>query len=81
MSKKARQTMPLVAAWIDEMRAAFGADIIDEAIRRGMRGEPTFWARENGHELGTRAPEPRNALSVNQLVLEGIRPAKGGQRR
>lgn len=82
MSKKARQTMPQVTAWIDELRQAFGADVIDEAIRRGMRGQPTFWARENGQELGTRAPEGRGvALSVDQLVLESIHPAKRGQRR
>lgn len=54
MSKKnIRAEMPHTAAFIDALRDAFGADMINEQIRKGMRGEPTFYARENGHELGT----------------------------
>lgn len=49
-----RQAMPTVAAWIDELRAAFGAEAIDTSIRAGLRGAPNrFHARERGHELGT----------------------------
>ena len=48
-----RTEMPEVAAFVDQMRDAFGKDEIDQQIRRGMRGEPTFYARESGHELGT----------------------------
>lgn len=49
-----RQAMPTVAGWIDELRAAFGAEAIDESIRAGLRGEPNrFCAREGAHELGT----------------------------
>jgi hypothetical protein len=44
--------MPTVAAWIDQLRDAFGSDTIHEAIRAGQAGEPSFYARENGHELG-----------------------------
>lgn len=54
MSKKNMRTeMPGTAAFIDAMRDAFGADMINDQIRKGMRGEPTFYAKENGHELGT----------------------------
>lgn len=50
-----REAMPTVAAFIDSMREQFGVDEINRAIRRGVAGEPgQFWARENGHELGTR---------------------------
>jgi len=49
-----RTEMPHVAAFVDEMRAVFGADMVNEQIRQGLKGQPTFWARENGHELGTR---------------------------
>ena len=50
---KMRDQMPEVAAFIDRLRDAFGKDEIDQQIRRGMRGEPTFYARENGQVIGT----------------------------
>lgn len=49
-----RDKMPNVAAFIDELRAVFGAEMINAQIRKGLNGEPTFYARENGHELGTK---------------------------
>lgn len=69
MSKKVsmREQMPQVAAIIDAFREAFGAEVVDAAIRRGMRGGQGFHATENGHEVGTpvyrgvpldRTPEP-----------------------
>ncbi|GAB2913834.1 hypothetical protein GCM10027278_38080 [Paralcaligenes ginsengisoli] len=45
--------MPGTAAFIDAMRQAFGSEMIDAQIRKGLKGETTFYARENGHELGT----------------------------
>ena len=48
-----RDQMPEVAAFIDQMRQAFGKEEIDQQIRRGMRGEPTFYARERGQVIGT----------------------------
>lgn len=49
-----RDAMPMVAAFIDEMRKAFGADQVDPSIRAGIRGEPNkFYAREAGLEVGT----------------------------
>ena len=50
-----REQMPVVAAWIDEMRNAFGAAHIDEVIKAGMRGQAVFYASENGHAVGTLA--------------------------
>lgn len=50
-----REKMPVVAAWIDAMRAAFGAETIDQAIRDGMR-DGTFRASENGHSVGGKSP-------------------------
>ena len=46
--------MPQTAAFIDVLRAAFGKDAVDPQIRDGLKGEPTFWAKENGREIGTR---------------------------
>lgn len=54
MSKKTmREQMPMVTAFIDDLRAAFGKEMIDGQIRKGMRGEPVFHAVENGHQVGT----------------------------
>ncbi|OEZ66293.1 hypothetical protein JAB5_00750 [Janthinobacterium sp. HH103] len=54
MNKKVsmREQMPQVAAIIDAFREAFGAEVVDAAIRRGMRGGQGFHATENGHEVG-----------------------------
>ena len=58
MSKPSmREQMPNVAAFIDKMRDAFGQEHIDQQIRKGMRGEPVFFARENGHQIGTPVTE------------------------
>lgn len=48
-----REKMPQTAAFIDDLRKTFGAASINEQIRRGLNGEPTFYAKENGFELGT----------------------------
>lgn len=45
--------MPETAAFVDAMRQAFGVDEINGQIRKGMAGDPVFWASENGHEIGT----------------------------
>lgn len=54
-----RAEMPTVAAFIDSLREAFGADQVDPSIRAGIRGEPNrFWACEAGLELGTQFDRP-----------------------
>ncbi|MEI6000076.1 hypothetical protein H3V53_23580 [Paraburkholderia bengalensis] len=45
--------MPEIAAFVANLKSAFGEREIDEAIRRGKAGEPTFYARENGGSVGT----------------------------
>lgn len=50
-----RAEMPTVAGWIDDLRAAFGAEQINAAIRAGLDGQPTFWAIENGRAVGTKS--------------------------
>ncbi len=49
-----REKMPSVTAFIDDLREAFGKDMIDGQIRKGMKGEPVFYASENGVEIGTK---------------------------
>lgn len=60
MSKPLRQTMPVTAAFIDAFRDAFGAAEINAAIKAGIDGQPTFYARENGLEVGTHYHAPEN---------------------
>lgn len=48
-----RDQMPQVAELIDRFRAAFGEENINAVLRAGMRGEPVFYATENGHTVGT----------------------------
>jgi hypothetical protein len=49
-----RDQMPVTAAFIDQMRTMFGQESVDAQIRAGLRGEPMFWAREGGVEIGTK---------------------------
>lgn len=71
-----RDAMPTVAAWIDDLRDAFGAEVIDGQIRKAVRdGLPTFHAVENGHEVGTPLPAV-HGITADKLVLYSI-PTKG----
>ena len=78
-----REEMPTVAGWIDELREAFGADLVNQQIRRGMNGQQTFYAEENGHRIGTpqNEPDPDKVFSGERLVIR-IRndEVKGGKR-
>lgn len=64
-----REAMPLTAAFIDECREAFGADHVNAQIRLGMQGAQTFYACENGHEVGTRCSDPVRFVSGDDLVI------------
>jgi len=72
MSKTLRLSMPHTAAWIDALRVAFGATQVDSAIRAGIDGQPTFYASENGQEIGTQCPPAAHSYSADQLL--DIRP-------
>jgi hypothetical protein len=63
--------MPHCAAFADALRAEFGAAEVTEQIRRGMKGEPVFWARENGHEVGTRDPREGVMPAIVRPVVIG----------
>lgn len=57
-----RTAMPEISAWIDELRRVFGRAAIDAQLRRGLRGEVAFWAKEGEHELG--APSPAGVAAT-----------------
>ena len=53
--KSMRESMPTIAAFVDELRQVFGTETINRSIKAGMAGQPgKFWASENGVEVGTR---------------------------
>lgn len=66
-----RQAMPQTAAWIDELRDAFGADAINASIRKGMAGLPGhFHAEENGRQAGTEFISFGIEVSAAQMVIQ-----------
>lgn len=70
--KNLRTAMPLVTAWIDDLRDAFGDEDINAAIKAGISGLPGFHASEAGHRVGTPPVERGREISVDRLVLESI---------
>ena len=59
LSMALKDEMPQVAAWVADLRAVFcetPADLasFNRQIKAGLEGQPTFWARENGREVGTK---------------------------
>lgn len=65
--------MPLVAAFIDDMRAAFGAEYINDIIRSGIDGQPVFHASENGHQVGTPLPSVEGkSVSMADIELRSL---------
>ena len=70
MSKPLRLAMPHTAGFVNALREAFGASQIDQAIRAGIEGQPTFWACENGREIGSRpAQDSAKTVSLADIVL------------
>ncbi|WP_439646378.1 hypothetical protein [Paraburkholderia kururiensis] len=62
--------MPEVAAFVAQLRQAFGDAVIEEAIHRGKAGEPFFFAAENGRTVGTRAPASTQSWAVDTAVRD-----------
>jgi hypothetical protein len=80
MTKPLRQTMPTVAGWIDELRAAFGPETINAAIKAGIDGQPTFYAKENGHSVGTPLPyAAAKAVSLTDVCIGPLNRASAPQ--
>lgn len=65
-----KHPMPEVAAFVAELRRAFGDAAIDEAVARGKAGEPTFFASENGLAVGTKSEAPVSSWIVDSSVFD-----------
>lgn len=66
-----REEMPETARFIDALRDAFGADQVDPSIRAGMRGQPRFFAREAGRQVGCEATlgDPERCAEVGVPLM------------
>lgn len=77
--KPMREAMPEIAAWVDDLRAAFGRETIGNLIRASVHDRvPGFYARENGQEIGVRPEVPENVWRCEGLedrYVDG-RPAR-----
>lgn len=62
--------MPEIAAFDAALKAVFGEQEIDEAVRPGKAGEPTFYACENGRVVGTASPVAENAWRVTDDITD-----------
>jgi hypothetical protein len=75
-----RDAMPVVFAFIDDMRAAFGPDDINAIVKAGIAGLPGFWASEGGQEVGTRYVHRGTEISAAQMVILSLEKDKNADR-
>lgn len=68
--------MPYTTAIIDAAREAFGVDMVNASIKAGIAGEGAFYAKENGHEIGSRPREVAGS-AVNGHDQARARPCDG----
>lgn len=64
-----KEKMPECAAFIESLVKEFGQELIHGQIRKGLAGQPTFWARENGHEIGARDTVATSAIYYDEHGL------------
>ncbi len=66
-----RQQMPETAQWVDRKRKEYGADHVNQCIRRAMKGEPGhFYAMERGHVLGTPFPSTHPIAKDQAMAVQ-----------
>lgn len=74
MSKWAREAMPKCTEFIDACAEAYGRGAVQAAIRNGLAGGTDFYARENGHVLGS---QPSTGLRISADEILEKTPKKG----
>lgn len=73
--------MPTVAAWIDDLREAFGVESINASIKNGLNGGSDFWASENGIEIGNRSPDDGRGITADKMELNPKKYPLPGEER
>lgn len=77
-----RAADPATAAFIDALRAEFGADAITAQIKDGMAGIPgRFHYKGPAGEVGTPSLPARHEISSADMVLESINPFRKDAKR
>lgn len=61
--------MPIVAEFIDECRKAFGTEMVNTQIKLGMQGAETFYASENGYEVGAKITAPKVFITADRMRI------------
>jgi hypothetical protein len=59
--------MPIVAAWADDLRSAFGAEEFNEALRKSG-----YFASENGRTIDTRKLMGGAEISARDMVIRPL---------
>lgn len=62
--------MPTVATWANDLRAAFGADEINAALR-----SLGYYASEGGRTIDTRKDVLAEGLPLSRMVVGSLAPA------
>jgi hypothetical protein len=66
-----REAMPETAAFVDVCRETFGKECVNAMIRIGIEGAQTFYAKENGIEVGTPMPDfdELKGITLDRMVI------------
>ena len=79
-----RAKMPICAAFVDDLREAFGVEDITNVIKRGLRPEASPEHRvlfsESGHVLGLPAPEGVGVTAAQMVIGDQYVEIKGARR-
>ncbi len=74
------ETMPVMADFIAACREYFGAVNVDPGIKAGRAGQATFWASENGIEIGVKSED--RGIPLSQLQIGPLSaPVQAGKAR
>lgn len=73
-----RDAMPDTAAFVDALRDAFGAAVVDASIRAGLAGQTTFYAEEAGRPVGAvgTLPDPDRLHVFSEEEFDDMRARK-----
>lgn len=67
--------MPQVKSWADDLRAAFGAALIDAELRKSG-----YFASEGGRTIDTRKPLGASVIAASDMVLGPAPVVASGKR-
>lgn len=69
------EKMPGTAAFLEDLASVLGDDAVWPQVEKGLAGEPTFFARENGVQAGTRDTRAVVAVRWDEYHVAYTTPA------